>query len=475
MSAGWFNPGSPLALEAGVFALMVVVLLVGVATGSGRRAGWMTLVGLGAAFAVSLLASPGGSMFAGRFVVDPMALFAKRLFLGSAVLSVLATLAYRGEAFARRGTEYHVALLVSLLGMLALASARELVLLFVAFELMSIPLYFLTGFEKGTDTAPEAALKFFLVGTVSSAVILYGLSFIFGTTGTTDLAAIPVFAEAGSPLMMLGMGLALAGLGFKIAAVPFHMWVPDSYEAAATPFVAWLSIAPKAAGFVVIFRLYLEGADFGLLVWMPILASLAGLTIVAGNLMAIPQQNIKRLLAYSGIAHIGYMLLGLAALSPSGVAMVLFYLVAYLFGNMGAFFVVQAVAAQEGSDQIDAYRGLARRSPLLALAMLVFLLSLGGIPFVAGFWAKLYVFWAAVEQGMYVLVFLGAVLTVVALYYYLRVARRMYIDPPDRPDPIRVAPALGAAIAVCSIGVVVMGVYPEPWVAAVLRVADTIF
>ena len=171
---------------------------------------------------------------------------------------------------------------------------------------------------------------------------------------------------------------------------------------------------------------------------MPIVAALAGMTIVTGNLMAIPQQNIKRLLAYSGIAHIGYMLIGLAALSSSGVAMVLFYLVAYLFGNMGAFLVVEAVARSEQSDGIDAYRGLAQRSPLLALAMLIFLLSLGGIPFVAGFWAKLYVFWAAIERGLYGLVFLGAVLTVVALYYYLLVARRMYIEAPVRTEPVPV-------------------------------------
>ena len=185
---------------------------------------------------------------------------------------------------------------------------------------------------------------------------------------------------------------------------------------------------------------------------MPAVAVLAGMTMVTGNLMAIPQQNIKRLLAYSGIAHIGYMLVGLAALSSSGVAMMLFYLVAYMFGNMGAFLVVQAVAQSEQSDGIEAYRGLAQRSPLLALSMLIFLLSLGGIPFVAGFWAKLYVFWAAIERGMYGLVFLGAVLTVVALYYYLLVARRMYIEAPPRTEPVPVPRLLGVAILACVVG-----------------------
>jgi NADH-quinone oxidoreductase subunit N len=279
----------------------------------------------------------------------------------------------------------------------------------------------------------------------------------------------------GDPLLMLGLALLLAGLGFKIAAFPFHMWAPDTYEAASTPFVAWLSVAPKAAGFIAIIRLYVEGVGPSSLIWLPAVSVLAGMTIVTGNLMAIPQQNIKRMLAYSGIAHIGYMLVGLAALSSSGVAMLLFYLVAYMFGNMGAFFVVEAVARSEHSDAIDAYRGLAQRSPLLALAMLIFLLSLGGIPFVAGFWAKLYVFWAAIERGLYGLVFLGAVLTVVALYYYLLVARRMYIEAPERREPVAIPPALEVAIACCVLGVVGMGLYPTPWVDMAMRVASGLF
>jgi NADH-quinone oxidoreductase subunit N len=333
----------------------------------------------------------------------------------------------------------------------------------------------LTGFVKRDGTAPEAALKFFLVGTVSSAVIVYGISFIIGITGSTDLAAIPNALAANDSLVLLGMTLLLAGLGFKIAAFPFHMWAPDTYEAASTPFVAWLAVAPKAAGFVAIIRLYVEGVGASMLVWMPVVAAVAGMTIITGNLMAIPQHNIKRLLAYSGIAHIGYMLIGLAALTSNGIAMVLFYLVAYLFGNMGAFFVVEAVARSEQSDEIDAYKGLAQRSPLLALAMLVFLLSLGGIPFVAGFWAKLYVFLAAIDRGMYGLVFLGAVLTVVALYYYLLVARRMYIEAPVRTERVHVPVLLGLAIFICIAGVVGMGAWPRPWVDASQRAAASVF
>jgi len=459
------------------------VLLVGIARPHPGRSGpasagpaaWITLAGLVAAFALTFLAAEGESILGGSFVQDGLAVFAKRLFLASAVLSVLGSVALRQGILARRSAEYHFALVVSVLGMCILASARELILLFVAFEVMSIPLFLLTGFLKRDAVAPEAALKFFLVGTASSAVIVYGMSFVYGATGSTTIDAIPTAMANGEPLLMLGLGLLLAGLGFKIAAFPFHMWAPDTYEAATTPFVAWLSVAPKAAGFVAIIRLYVEGVGASSLIWLPAVSVLAGMTIVTGNLMAIPQQNIKRLLAYSGVAHIGYMLVGLAALSSSGVAMMLFYLVAYMFGNMGAFLVVEAVARSEQSDSIDAYRGLAQRSPLLALAMLIFLLSLGGIPFVAGFWAKLYVFWAAIERGLYGLVFLGAVLTVVALYYYLLVARRMYIEPPERREGVAIPAALGIAIAGCVVGVVGMGLYPAPWVDMAMRVASTLF
>ncbi len=467
----------PLVLEVGLGVLMLLVFFVGLFMPSEdkRRVGVLTAIGLVILFGVSWRVEAGAELFGGAFVPDELALFAKRLFILATLIGVLSSLPLRAVAFARRATEYYLAILASLLGMLVLSSARDLVLLFVAFELMSIPLYYLAGFLKREPEAVEAALKFFLVGTVSSAVLAYGLSFIYGMAGTTDIRGIARALSAGHPMMLLGMLMALGGLGFKIAAFPFHMWVPDTYEAASTPFVAWLSVAPKAAGFVVIFRLYLEGMGDRVLFWVPAAAGLATVTIIGGNLMALPQQNVKRLLAYSGVAHIGYMLVGFAAVSANGVAMMLFYLVAYLFGNMGAFLVVEAVAQAEGSEGIAAYRGLAQRSPILALSMLLFLLSLGGIPFVAGFWAKIYVFWAAAEQGLYWLVLVGAVLTVVALFYYLRVAKRMYIDAPERRDPIPVAPLLSFCIFLCVLGVVLIGIYPKPLVGAALRAAAPLF
>jgi NADH-quinone oxidoreductase subunit N len=473
--------GSPLVTEGIVAALAVLVLVAGLlrpatggTPGASRPIGWTAFSGLLGALATTFAATEA-SILGGAYVVDGLALFSKQLMLGSAAISVLASRSSPHGALTRRAAEYHFALLVSLLGMLVLVSSRDLILLFVAFELMSIPLYVLTGFLKRDGTAPEAALKFFLVGTVSAAVMAYGLSFMYGVMGTTLLVGLRAAMAQAHPLMLLGLGLVLAGLGFKIAAFPFHMWAPDSYEAGSTPFVAWLSVAPKAAGLVVIIRLYVTGAAGAALSWVPLLSLLAGVTIVAGNLMAIPQRNVKRLLAYSGVAQIGYMLIGLAAMSAEGISMVLFFLLAYVFANMGAFLVVEAVARAEGSNGLDAYRGLGQRSPLLALAMLLCLLSLGGIPFVAGFWAKLFVFLAGVERGLIGLVFVGAVLSVVALYYYLIVAHRMYIEAPREKAPVPVSASLGITIAVCVLGVVGIGVYPGPWVDMMRRIGNALF
>ena len=465
------------AVEAGLGALLLAVFAATVAgRGEDRRSiGWIAVVGVLVLLAATFALAPVGPALGGMFVLDGLALFAKRLFLVATFIGLLASLSSPDSVFARRAGEYHLLLLSSLLGMCVLASARDLILLFVAFELMSIPLYILAGFVKRDGVAVEAALKFFLVGSVSSAVMAYGLSFVYGAAGTTSLPGVAKAFAAGPPLLVLGLLATLAGFAFKIAAFPFHMWVPDTYEAASTPFVAWLSVAPKAAGFVALFRVYYEGAGERAVAWMPIVAALATITMLAGNLMALPQQNAKRLLAYSGIAQIGYMLVGFAAASASGTAMVLFYLVAYVFGNMGAFLVVDAVARAEHSESTAAFRGLAQRSPLLALAMLLFLLSLGGIPFVVGFWAKLYVFWAAASAGLYWLVLLGAILTVVALFYYLLFAKRMYIEAPERPGRIPVAPTLALSLILCVLGVVVLGLYPKPLVMAALRVAAPLF
>ncbi|MGH7418675.1 MAG: NADH-quinone oxidoreductase subunit N, partial [Candidatus Rokuibacteriota bacterium] len=299
---------APFVLEVGLGLLLLIVFGAGlVARGEDRRGiAWLATGGVLVLAAAAMFVVPAGPALGGMFVQDGLAIFAKRLFLAATFIGLLAGLSGPDRVFARRAAEYHLLVLASLLGMLVLASARDLIVLFLAFELMSIPLYVLAGFLKRDAGAVEASLKFFLVGSVSSAVMAYGLSFVYGATHTTDLARIAAGSDA-NPLLTLGLIMALVGFAFKIAAFPFHMWVPDTYEAASTPFVAWLSVAPKAAGFVAIFRVYFEGGGERAAAWVPVAALLATITMLAGNLMALPQQNTKRLLAYSGIAQIGYM------------------------------------------------------------------------------------------------------------------------------------------------------------------------
>ena len=263
----------------------------------------------------------------------------------------------------------------------------------------------------------------------------------------------------------LGMLLAVAGMSFKVGAVPFHMWIPDTYQGAASPFVAWLSVAPKTAAFAAFVRLFVEGLGSHRDAWWPVLLVVAVATMVVGNLFAVPQTSVKRLLGYSGIGHIGLMLVGFGLATADSLGALLFYLAAYTFTNMGAFLVVEVIS-RGGTDDLPAWKGLSQRSPALGLAMLIFLLSLGGIPFVAGFWAKLFLFWAAWESGLGVVVLLGASLAVLGLFYYLRVARCIYMDPPDQgaQGPL---PAIGvptaAAIAIALLGTVGMGLAPH-WV-----------
>jgi NADH-quinone oxidoreductase subunit N len=456
---------TPILLEAALGGLILVVVTLGLALGADRRRelGVVVLAGLLGLLGLALAVDIRGPFLGGAFVVDELARFLKPVFLTATLLAVLGGLAGQAPSMQRRALEYHVLVLTSLLGMLVLASARELTLLFVAFELMSIPLYVLAGFGKRDPSAIEAALKFFLVGSLSTALFAYGLSFLYGRAGTTMVAEVVDALGRGDRLLVLGFLLVLAGVGFKIAAFPFHMWAPDTYQAAATPFVAWLSVAPKAAGFVVLLRLFVGGGERAI-DWMPFLAGLGAISVVGGNLMALPQTDAKRLLAYSGIAHVGYMLFAIAVMSPDGAAVVLFYLVAYVFSNMGAFLVVEAVAQADGATAILSFRGLAQRAPLLALCMLLFLLSLGGIPFVVGFWAKLYVFWAVAEARLYLLVLLGAVLTVVALFYYLMVAREMYIEAPTSGAPVPVPAALAVVVTVSALAVTVLGLWPGPLV-----------
>lgn len=456
--------------------LMLLVFLVDLFVSDKRIPAWLTIAGLVVLFFVNLWAPHYGSTLNGTLVHSSFTAFLKGVFLLAGIIASLGAVSTLRQ-FEKRAGEYYLLLLASLLGMMLVVMARELVLFFVAFELMSIPLYVLAAYDKADDRSVEAGLKLFIYGTFSSALLAMGVTLMYGVVGSTlfrDLASGLTQAE---PLAILGLVLFLAGVGFKVAMVPFHMWVPDTYEGAPAPFVAFLSVAPKAAGFAILFvfllSLFQDMAPF----WKVTVAFFAGITMILGNLLALPQTNLKRLLGYSGIAHIGYMLLAVAAGTERAIAFVLFYFVSYVLSNMGAFLFAEVVRQNEGGETLEKLHGYAQRNPLLSLYMLVFLLSLGGIPFVMGFWAKLYVFLAAVQSGLVLLVFLGAVLTVVALFYYLNVARQMYIEKPEQAEklqaPVRVPGSIHLALALATLAVAVLGLYPKLVVSPALSAAHT--
>ncbi len=475
-----------IAIDALAFpvAVVAVALLVFIAdlvypdrAEDKRGLGGFTCAALVCVLASTWLVDPSGPAFGGAYVQDAFTLFIQRLVLGAAALGALGSIDHADRVFPKRQGEYYLLILFSLIGMMVLAGARELVLLLVSFELMGIPLYVLAAMRKRNSDAVEGAIKLFLTGSVSSVVTIYGLSFVIGAAGTTW---IPALAQVEStPLLVLGMVLTLAGMGFKVGAVPFHMWVPDTYQGSSPPFVAFLSVAPKAAGFAALVRLYLEG--FGALrdTWWPVLLVVCIVTLLVGNLMALPQKSVRRLLGYSGVGHIGLLLLAFGIATPEGIGTLLFYLVAYLFTSMGAFFVCEVVAqsrGDKGGDALTDWNGLARSRPALSLAMLIFLLSLGGIPFVAGFWAKILLFWAAWKAGMGLMVLLGASLAVVGLFYYMRVARSIYIEKPeaDAPTAAPIGLPTAAAICVAVVGVVGVGVFPRPLLESALEAARVV-
>jgi NADH-quinone oxidoreductase subunit N len=440
---------------------------------------WGSYVGAAALLGLLVLSfywtPPSGPAFFGVYVADEWSLYLQRACWAMGIITLLGGVSRAQRIIPRRQIEQVFLILVSLLGMTLLFGARDLILLIVCFELMGIPLFILAALEKqdlpGARTQPaEAGMKFFVVGVVSTPIALLGASFLVGLSQSTDLLTIAKSTHG--PLLSLGLMLLLAGMGYKIGVVPFHMWVPDTYQAAPTPFVAFLSTVPKLAGMAALSRIYLGAFATSRGIWVPAVLGLITATIVLGNLWALPQSNTKRLLGYSGIGHIGYLLMGLVPVSDGGLGMMLFYVVGYGVTNLGAFLVLEAVESQEGHGNITELNGLWKRSPWLAFSMLLFLLSLAGIPFVVGFWAKLYVFIAVWEAGYEWLVVLGALIAVLSLFYYLQLVRAMYMTKPERDVAVRVPFSLALAITLCLVFVVGIGAYPSPWLHAAQQAAQ---
>ncbi len=406
------------------------------------------------------IAEVSGTLFNHMFVLDRMALFFKEFIVGATMLVILISIEYIQRFRFFRG-EYFFLILMSALGMMFMASANDLLSLFVTLEFSTFGFYVLVTYLRDDAASNEAGLKFFVLGVFVAGLLAYGISLVYGETG--KLLFSDLSQARGTTGLAIGYLLIFAALGFKIGAAPFHSWIPDTYHGAPTPVTAFLSIAPKAAAFAVLLRLFFVSLASFKPQWVLLLVGVSILSMTYGNVVAIAQKNIKRLLAYSGIAQIGNILIGLAAGTKMGEDAILFYLLTYLFANLGAFAVVVAVSHLIQSDQIDDYAGLGRRSPFLAFAMLVFLLSLAGVPPLAGFIGKLYIFAAAIKEGLYTLLIVGLINIVISMYYYLIVVKKMYIVEPIDPTPLRVSGPIKAVIYVGLAGSLIIGIYPQPF------------
>ena len=427
-----------------------------------------------------------GNQLVGIFqtlTVDQFALFFKFLVIGIVALVVIASTDYVNKMAKFQG-EYFGLILLSATGMMLLATATELITIYVSLELTALPLAALAAFLR-TDRSSEAGMKFLILSAISSALLLYGMALVFGLTGSTYLAeiadkanalAIPGEAFGDNTALLLGIVLIVAGFGFKISSVPFQMWVPDVYEGAPTTITAFLSVASKAAGFAVLLRVFYTGFEAFELDWAILFASLAAASMTVGNLVAMAQSNIKRLMGYSTIAHAGYILVGLAAIASKaaqgetiGPSAILFYLGAYALTNLAAFFAIIAISNKIGTDQIDDFAGMGRRAPYLAFALTLALIALIGVPPTGIFIAKFYMFTAAINSDLLWLAIIGVINSVVSAYYYLRIVKVMYLQPAASEEAVPSSYAFHAALGISALGVLVIGVVPGP----LLKAAET--
>lgn len=400
------------------------------------------------------------------FIVDNFSLFFTFIFLLSTGLVILISQNYINRENINYG-EYYALILFSTIGMMLMASGADLLNIYVGFEVMSISIYILAGFNRAKLTSNEASLKYFLLGAFATAFLLYGISIIYGSTGSLDLKQIAHFiATKGSvsnSLLYMGIGLIIIGLGFKIASVPFHAWAPDVYEGAPTSITAFMSVGPKAAAFAAFLRIFMTAFGPAYLEWQKIIYVLAVATMTVGNIAAVAQTNIKRMLAYSSIAHAGYLLIALVAANNTGISGVMFYLLTYVFMNIGAFAIV-IILSQKGDEfvQINDYAGLGYKHPLLAIAMTIFLFSMAGVPPMAGFMGKFYIFSAAIKSGYIGLAIIGVINSVISVYYYLRITVFMYMREPVREFyPLTISPLIVAAVVISIVGTLHLGIFPS--------------
>jgi NADH-quinone oxidoreductase subunit N len=440
------------------------------------------LISAGCVWQIQTNVLPGTTGFSYSLVVDHFALYFWYLFLAAAAIAILMSYRYLEIENENHG-EYYALLLFSVVGMMCLAAGIDIVLLFIGLELMAISIYILVGFLRRDRRSNEAALKYLLLGAFSSGIFAYGLSLLYGISGSTNLLDIrrAVMAQASrdphNPILIIALLTTMVGLLFKIAAVPFHQWAPDAYEGAPTSITAFMSVAVKAAAWALLIRILIYGLLPLRSIYTPILVFVAIATMTGGNLAALSQQNTKRLLAYSSIAHVGYMLLAFIAMGTSlpgsiafwdGFKGILIYLLVYTFMNLGVFGVITSLRQRNViGDELDDLAGLYQRAPVESILMLIFLLSLAGIPPTAGFLGKYYIFLSLIESGHYWLAASAVFYTLLGLYYYLRIANSMLIRAPIETARLPISFGMRAAIAAAALATIVIGIFPEPFIRTV--------
>ncbi|MCL5289870.1 MAG: NADH-quinone oxidoreductase subunit N [Bacillota bacterium] len=469
---------SLLTTELALFVLGLSTFVLGLVVPSASRRGLGSFAALGLLLVLGIAVinwSNQGVLLNGMYLVDGYANFFKVMFILSAILVILGSFRYIDQHVGHH-FEYYSTVVFATLGMVVMASAGDFITLYLGMELMTISFIILVAFRFMDTKSLEAGMKYLLLAAMSSAVTLYGLSLVYGATGTIIIGEVAEAVARGgnSPLLVIGLTMLVAGLGFKVAAVPFHMWSPDVYEGAPTPVTSFLAVGSKAASFAILLRLFLGGLGDLHGQWAMLVAVLAALSMLVGNLVAIPQTNIKRMLAYSSIAQAGYILVGLVAATEAGVKGVMFYAFLYIFATVGAFTVVAAVYNKIKSDEIADYAGLVQRAPLAATVMLICLLSMAGIPPLAGFVGKFYLF-QTVVQGYMWLVYLGLIMSMVSVYYYLRVVLVMFRDDPKDPSPIEFGSAANMTLIIAMVITLVLGIYPGPLAEVANTAAQTFF
>lgn len=462
--------------------LVTVVMTVDVFLPEERKRilGIINVAGLAAILVVAIVWRPETELALGGMIrSDLTALLFRGIFIAAAAIVSLISMDFE---HLKQDGEYYALVVIAAMGLGLMAAANDLIMLYLAMELTSITQYLLVGYLRDTPRSSEAGMKYFLFGAVTSTVMLYGLSLLYGFTGQTNYSAVAAgLNSVDGPPVLVAIILIAVGFGFKVAAVPFHFWTPDVYEGAPTPITGYISVASKAAGFAVLMRVFnvVFPVPFQHSEWVNLVETLAIVTMTLGNVLAIPQRNMKRLLAYSSIAQAGYILIGVAAATRLGIAASIFYLGTYMLTNLAAFSTVIIVANKTGGDEVKDFAGLGRRSPYVGLLMMLALLSLAGVPPLAGFFGKFYVFQAAVGAGLVRLAIIGVLNAIVGLYYYLTIVKVMFVEHCERPeddeDPVFVPTASRWALAVTTLGFLFLGIYATPWYDLASKAAEAFF